>query len=187
MNDQNTSHTLLKQWKIHQSIQLYFGGHNNNQPASTNVPPAPLSYSSTHPMPFHMALQYFHFLNVMFTFSSYSALSFHSLYSAIQLLCRIEPSQCWGTFVLVQPLITSDTTLQIASCVTCPTYQFQQRQLLSGMIQNMVKCMTKSEALSSSSQHCLQSLQKDTVAISAIIRMVKSAKRTRNEYKHCDP
>jgi hypothetical protein len=41
MNDQNTSHILLKQRKVHQSIQLYFSGHNIKQPASTNVLPFP--------------------------------------------------------------------------------------------------------------------------------------------------
>jgi hypothetical protein len=134
MNDQNTSHPLLKQRKTHQSIQLYFSGHNNKQPASTNVPLVSLSYSSTHPLPFHKALQYFHFLNVMFTFSSCSALSFHSLHSAIQLLCRIEPSQCWGMFVLVYPLTASDTTLQTASCVHVRHTTSSNVNLHSGMV-----------------------------------------------------
>jgi len=48
MNDHNTSHTLLKQRKLHQSIQLYFSGHNNNQLAGTNVPPVPPIHSLLH-------------------------------------------------------------------------------------------------------------------------------------------
>ena len=148
------------------------------------------SYSSTHPLPLHMALQYFHFLNVMFTFSSCSALSFHSLHSAIQLLCRTEPSQCWGTFVLVQPLIASDTALQSAAChvsdILFPaTSIYKWYRIWWNAWPNLQQSVSMA-ALSSSSQHCLLFLQKDTVTILAIFHIVKSVKRTRGEHKHCD-
>jgi hypothetical protein len=146
------------------------------------VPPPPLCYSSTHPLPLHMALRYFHFLNVMFTFKLFCSLHPFSTQ------CNTTPLQNWTQSMLryvCTCIAPHSISYNSSNCSMSSIYVQKWYRIWWNAWPNLQQSVGMA-ALSSSSQHCLLSLQKDTVAILAIFRIVKSAKRTRGEHKQCD-
>jgi hypothetical protein len=129
-----TNHTFsLNRKMLHQSIQLYFCGHNSKQPATVNVPPVPLHYS-----PHTHALSH---STTVLSFSKHDVYIFKLFCSLLPFSVRRNTTalQNW-TRSMLRYLCTCIAPHSIwhdsSNCIMCHVSDilFPATQLLSGMV-----------------------------------------------------